>query len=154
VQNGRDWMTVRRFSALALVALSVLPACHRPQRSGSGAAVPRAEMRTIDNVDPRPVVLDPPPVLREEAAPPKPKGEPWETPEPVVLTPEDEQVRASLPFAPAMALDPVTGSKISILAHTPTVEYKGRIYYFASEENKRAFGANPDQYAKGLFKGM
>lgn len=152
VQNRRQ---LKKLAALCLLTFAVFPACHRPQkRANASSDVPHSEMRTIDNVDPRPVVIDPPPTLRDEAAPPKPKGQPWETPEPVVLTPEDEQVRAALPFAPAMALDPIDGQKISILAHTPTLEYKGRIYYFGSEENKRTFSANPDQYAKGLFKGM
>lgn len=114
----------------------------------------RAEMRTIDNVDPKPVVNDPPPMLREEAAPPKPTGQPWETKQPVPLTAEDERMRAALPFTPAIAMDPIDGSKISILARTPTFEYKGHVYYFSSEANKRAFAAAPEQYAKGLFKGL
>lgn len=130
-------------------------ACHQaPKRTASAAPAQQTEMRTIDNTDPRPVVLEPPPMLRDEAAPPKPIGQPWETPEPVHLTPEDERVRAALPFAPAMALDPTDGSKISILAHTPTTEYKGRIYYFSSEKNKQTFLSSPDQYAKGLFRGL
>jgi YHS domain-containing protein len=111
-------------------------------------------MRTIDTVDPRPVVIDPPPMLRDEAAPPKPTGQPWEVQQPVHLTPEDEKVRAALPFAPAIALDPIDGSKLSILATTPTFEYKGHIYYFSSVENKNKFAATPDQYAKGIFKGV
>ena len=124
-------------------------ACQQaPKRTANAKPKAHSEMRTIDDVDPRPAVLDPPPILRDEAPPPKPKGQPWETPQPVPLTPEDEKLRASLPFAPAIALDPVDGEKISIFARTPTLEYKGRIYYFASEENKRMFVANPEQYAK------
>ena len=66
-------------------------------------------------------------------------------------TPQDEALRASLPFAPAIAMDPVDGSKISIRASIPTVEYKNKLYYFANEDHKRTFVANPEQYTKGLF---
>lgn len=129
--------------------------CHQGRgRASTPAAVTHAEVRTIDSVDPRPAVNDPPPMLREEAAPPRPTGQPWEVKQPVPLTAEDERMRAALPFTPAIAMDPIDGSKISILARTPTFEYKGHIYYFSSEENKRAFAAGPDQYAKGLFKGL
>ena len=72
----------------------------------------------------------------------------------MLLTAEDDRVRAALPFAPAIAMDPIDGSKISILAHTPTFEYRGHIYYFSSVENKAKFAAAPDQYAKGIFKGV
>jgi YHS domain-containing protein len=48
-------------------------------------------------------------------------------------------------------MDPVDGSKISMRATTPTFEYKGKIYYFSNEENKRTFMANPEQYLKGGF---
>ena len=108
-------------------------------------------MRTIESVDPRPKVLEPPPMLLDEAPPPKPKVQPWEKATPIVLSPEDEQFRASLPFAPAIAMDPVDGSKISMRANTPAVEFKGRIYYFSSEANKKAFEANPAQYLTGRF---
>jgi len=147
---------LRRTSALCLLA-SALLAC-QPVRSPrvrvaskAPAKLKTSDMRTIDDVAPRPVVMDPPPMLRDEAPPPKPLTQPWETPEPVKLTPEDEKVRAALPFAPAIALDPVDGSKISILATTPTFEYKGRVFYFSSDENRRTFMANPDQYAKSAF---
>ena len=66
-------------------------------------------------------------------------------------TPQDEALRASLPFTPAIAMDPVDGSKISIRASIPTVEYKNKLYYFANEDHKRTFMANPEQYTKGLF---
>jgi YHS domain-containing protein len=150
------WPIVRsRLGSMRRTALFVgmiALACHQgPKRAASPRAPTQAEMRTIDTVDPRPVVKDPPPMLQDEAPPPKPKGLPWEEKQPVLLTPEDEKLRAALPFAPAIAMDPIDGSKISILAHTPTYEYRGRIYYFSSEENKRAFAASPDQYTKGLF---
>ena len=36
-------------------------------------------------------------------------------------------------------------------ATTPVFEYKGKIYYFSSEANKRAFAANPEAYLKGGY---
>ncbi len=110
-----------------------------------------ADMRTIETVDPRPAFIDPPPVLSDEAPPPKPKGTPWQPSQVVVMTPEDERVRALLPFSPAIGMDPVNGDKISIRATTPTLEFKGRIYYFTNEENKRTFTANPEQFTKQGF---
>jgi YHS domain-containing protein len=76
---------------------------------------------------------------------------PWETPAPIVFSPEDEKLRASLPFTPAIAMDPVDGSKISIRATTPTFEHKGKIYYFSSEANRRMFVSNPEGALKGAF---
>jgi YHS domain-containing protein len=123
-----------------------------------GRAAPRAravrapsDVQTVDSVDPRPATLDPPPVLTDEGPAPKPKGNVLSEDAPPPPTPQDEALRASLPFAPAIALDPVDGSKISIRANTPTAEYKGHFYYFASEANKRSFLASPDQYLKGVF---
>lgn len=135
--------------ATTLILLAACGGSRTRQNEAPQAKV--TEMRTIESVDPRPVVIDPPPVLQDEAAPPKPLGQPWETPQPVVLTPEDEKLRASLPFTPAIAMDPVAGSKISMTASTPTFEYKGRIYYFESEANKRLFMANPAQFLTGKF---
>lgn len=110
-----------------------------------------AGVASINTVQPRPAKLDPPPMLQDEAPPPKPKAMPWETPKPIVFTPEDEKLRASLPFSPAIAMDPIDGSKISIRAATPTFEYKGKVYYFSSEENKRLFASNPEAALKGGF---
>ena len=108
-------------------------------------------MATIDSTPPRPAILEPPPMLQDEAPPPKPKALPWETPKAIVFTPEDEKLRASLPFSPAIAMDPVDGSKISIRADTARVEYKGKIYYFSSETNKQLFATNPEGALKGGF---
>ena len=112
--------------------------------------IARNEMRTIDNVEAKPVVNDPPPMLTEEAPAPKPRDA-NAAQNLVPLTDQDEQLRARLPFAPAIAMDPVDGSKISIRATTPTTEFKNHIYYFSSEENKRAFVAQPETFTKGLF---
>ena len=137
--------TMKRFAALLIM---IAAACGQPAQS----TVPTSsDIRTIDNADARPVVSDPPPVLADEGgAAPKPHA-PIPGAEAPVLSEKDEQVRASLPFAPAIAMDPIDGSKISIRADTPTVQTKTRLFYFASEENKRAFLANPDQYMKGAF---
>ena len=134
--------------AIVLAFLSAA-ACSRAPRQQQLEAQQAAEMRTIDNVDPHGTVNDAPPMLTDEAPPPKPKTMPWETPTPVVMTPEDEKLRGALPFSPAIAMDPINGDKISIRASTPTFEYKGKIYYFSSEENRRTFVANPEGIIKG-----
>ena len=139
---------------VAVLFVALVGCKDAPRKHVTQAAAVNSDVRTIDNVDPRPVVLEPPPTIKEEAAPPKPLAQPWETPEPVHLTPEDQKLRASLPFVPAIALDPIDGSKISILATTPSFDYKGRVFYFSSEENKRQFQTNPDQYAKALLKAL
>ena len=141
---------MRYLSAATL--LLVLTACARPAAAPGQPAQPQlSEMQTIESVDPRPKVIDPPPMLSDEAPPPKPKVQPWEKPTPIVLSPEDEKLRASLPFSPAIAMDPVDGSKISIRATTPMLEYKNKIYYFSNEANKQIFAANPEQALKGGF---
>lgn len=130
------------------IVLLLAAAC----RQSRPAAAPHAkvEMRTLDSADARPGIVEPPPVLTDEAPPPKPHDA-VAAQNQVPLTEQDEQMRARLPFAPAIALDPVDGSKISIRANTPTFELKGRLYYFTSEENKRNFMAAPQQYLKGVF---
>jgi YHS domain-containing protein len=70
-------------------------------------------------------------------------------PEPPKPPPSGEPI--SLPFAPPIALDPVNGSKLTIRSNTATYEFKGRIYYFETEANKRAFEANPEQYLTGAL---
>ena len=137
----------------AAIALLILAACSpEPEHASktAGAKVTKAEIQTIDSTDPRPAVHQPPPVLPDEAPAPKPLNLSPNQEVPV-LTPQDERVRATLPFAPAIALDPVDGQKVSIRATTPTAEYKNHLFYFSSEENKRTFTASPDQYLKGPF---
>lgn len=138
-------------SAVA-AALILAAACNQARAPKSAAATsPQSEMRTIDSIPPQPVVLEPPPTLPDEAPAPKPKDA-VQAENMVPLTEQDEQVRAKLPFAPAIGLDPVDGSKISIRSTTPTFELKNRIFYFSSEENKRTFQANPAQFMKGVFR--
>jgi YHS domain-containing protein len=136
---------MRRLLLLAIFLASCTDA--PPQQTSAQ----RAELRTINSVPPNPAVIDLPPMLSDEAPPPKPKALPWETPKAIVFSPEDEQVRASLPFSPAIAMDPIDGGKISIRATTPTFEYQGKIYYFSNEANRRNFAASPETYLKGGY---
>ena len=145
----RSSKRMRRFTILML-ALTVV-SC---SRSAPRAAAARAalEIETIDTTQPRPAPLSPPPVLTDEGPPPKPPGNVQTADAPPPFTPQDDAIRAAMPFAPAIALDPVDGSKISIRANTPNAEYKGHVFYFSSEATKRTFIASPDQYLKGSFK--
>lgn len=142
--------SLMKYATLLLTAAML--ACSEPARSTHPVqpAATKAEIQTIDSTEPRPAVMQPPPVLPDEAPAPKPLNLSPNQEVPV-LTPQDEHVRAQLPFAPAIALDPVGGLKISIRANTPTAEYKNHLFYFSSEENKRMFLAAPDQYMKGVF---
>ncbi len=138
---------------LPIALLILAAACSRaPQQAvkhEERAPAPN-EIRTIDSTDSRPAAMQPPPVLADESPAPKPMNLAPNQEAPV-LTSQDERVRAQLPFAPAIALDPVDGLKVSIRATTPMAEYKNHIFYFTSDANKRTFLANPDQYLKGVF---
>jgi len=136
---------------IMILAATLLPiaACGGAKNGASSGT--QAEMKTIDSGDVRPTVIDPPPMLTDEAPPPKPKANVAQSDAPPPASPQDEALRAALPFAPAIAMDPVDGSKISIRASTPTFEYKNKIFYFSSEANKRVFTSNPEQYTKGVF---
>ena len=134
-----------------VIIVALLAAACGGGAAKSQQAAARAEMKTIDSAPIRPAPIDPPPMLTDEAAPPKPMAKAARADAPPPPTAKDEAVRAALPFAPAIAMDPVNGSKISIRASTPMMEYKNKIFYFSSEENKRVFAANPEQYTKGVF---
>lgn len=142
--------TFRQTMKRTIVVLLLLAGCGQARQAATTPAAPHAEMRTIENSGARPRLYDPPPMLTDEAPPPKPR-DPIAAANQIPLTDEDERIRARLPFAPAIAMDPVDGSKVSIRATTPTLDLKGRTYYFSSEENKRLFQANPDQFTKGVF---
>jgi YHS domain-containing protein len=133
----------------ALGAVVLLQACTR------STAAPRQhaanELQTIDSADIKPAPVQPPPVLTDEGPAPKPKTDVMSPDAPPPPTPQDEALRASLPFAPAIALDPVNGSKLSIRANTISYEFKGRIFYFSGEDSKRTFIANPTEFTKGVF---
>jgi len=140
----------RAFLITALLA-SLVAGCGGKAKSGAASTSKASEMRTIDSANVGPTVVDPPPMLTDEAPPVKKIDNVAQADAPPPPTPQDEALRSSLPFAPAIAMDPVDGSKISIRASIPTLEYKNKLYYFANEDHKRAFQANPDQYTKGLF---
>lgn len=134
--------------AVLLLGLAVISCDSAPPSSTQASA----QVQTIHTTPPQPATLNPPPMLEDEAPPPKPKPlHQWDIPEPIIFSPEDEKLRASLPFTPAIAMDPIDGSKISIRATTPTFEHKGKIYYFSSEANRRTFAANPDAILKGGY---
>jgi len=133
------------------VSAALIAGCGGKAKSTNAQPKPKAEMRTIDSSDLRPVTIDPPPMLTDEAPPVKTLTGLAQADAPPPPTAADEALRASLPFTPAIAMDPVDGSKISIRASIPTVEYKNKLYYFATEDHKREFQANPEQYTKGLF---
>ena len=134
-----------------LVPLVLLVAACGPAPGQQPAQTSAAAVQTINNVPAQPATLNPPPQLQDEAPPPKPKALPWEKPTPIVFSPEDEKIRSSLPFTPAIAMDPIDGSKISIRANTPTFEFEGRIYYFSSEAHRTQFKADPKSFLKGRF---
>lgn len=146
--QNRTTMTRTIVTAMMLAALA--SGCGGKPKSAA-APKPKSEMRTIDSSDLRPVKIDPPPMLTDEAPPIKTVTGLAQADAPPPPTAADEALRASLPFTPAIAMDPIDGSKISIRASIPTVEYKNKLYYFANEEHKRTFMANPEQYTKGLF---
>lgn len=139
-----------RNSVAVVFVFAVLAACGR-HSSAPRQQASTEKPKTIDSADARPAVLDPPPVLTDEGPAPKPKGDLMSPDAPPPPTPQDDALRAALPFAPAIGLDPVNGIKISIRANTPSLEYKGRVYYFSGEDTKRTFQASPDQYMKGVF---
>ena len=140
---------MKRIAVAAVIFAFVACGRSTPARQAARGA---SDMQTIDNTHPAPAPLTPPPVLTDEGPPPKAPGNVQTADAPPPPTPQDEAVRAALPFSPAIALDPVDGSKISIRASTPNAEYKGHIFYFSSDANKRTFLASPDQFLKGVFK--
>ncbi len=133
-----------------LFAVASLESCSRSS-AATRAEPPATEMQTIDTIPVQPAALDPPPILTDEGPAPKVKIDLTSTAAPVPADPEDEKARAALPFAPAMALDPVSGMKIPMKANTIVIEFKNHLYYFENEANKRTFLAAPDQYTKGVF---
>lgn len=141
---------IRTLILVTLLA-SLTHGCARKTTPVAVRTQSNAEMRTIDSANVQPAKIEPPPMLTDEAPPVKPLANVAQADAPPPPTPQDEALRASLPFSPAIAMDPVDGSKISIRASIPTVEYKNKLYYFANEDHKRTFVANPEQYTKGLF---
>lgn len=139
------------FAALLLGFL--LAGCAQESAADAGNEV---EITTIDNSPTKMRPIRKPPSIEFDSGPSRSTAEqsvPAEgsdTDEP----PPEEDVAPwvqNLPFSPKIAMDPVDGSKISIRSNTPIAEYKGRIYYFSSETNKREFIRNPDSFLSGAF---
>jgi Cu+-exporting ATPase len=47
-----------------------------------------------------------------------------------------------------MAMDPVCGMSVDEKSAAATSSYKGKTYYFCSEDCKKLFDKQPDTYAK------
>lgn len=62
-----------------------------------------------------------------------------------------QEDKVVLPFAPAISMDPVDGSKVSIRRTTPSAEYEGKLYHFSSEENRTLFLEDPGKYVTGAL---
>ena len=48
--------------------------------------------------------------------------------------------------------DPVCGMDVSDIKKAPSEEYKGKVYYFCSENCKKTFKKSPKSYSEGLLK--
>jgi YHS domain-containing protein len=149
--TGLQCVLAMNRALIVIPLLAALTACRATPQARGARPQPNAEMRTIDSANGQPAAIDPPPMLTDEAPPVKTITGVAQADAPPPPTAQDEALRAALPFSPAIAMDAVDGSKISIRASTPTVEYKNKLYYFSSEDHKREFVANPEQYTKGLF---
>ena len=49
---------------------------------------------------------------------------------------------------PKMAVCPVCKMKVLVTENTPTFVYKGKTYYFMSEEHKNIFVEDPERFLK------
>jgi YHS domain-containing protein len=142
--NCTMMITMKKYlTLLAVLAFAACAPSKEPPKTASAT-----EMRSIESTDMRRTTMDPPPMLNDMTPVAKPK--------PNLALPADQQVTdttplANVPFAPAIAMDPVDGSKIPIKINTPTYELKGHIYYFANEANRQEFIKNPTQYLIGAF---
>lgn len=137
---------------LLIVAVALTAACD------SGRPVPVAsaqQVHTIENTPLRMTTIEVPPTVREQqvASTQEKTNDPFgrrdPKPETTSTNLDELNQQMDLPFAPAIAMDPVDGGKVSVRANTPVVEYKKKLYYFTSEQNRRAFMAAPEQYLKG-----
>jgi YHS domain-containing protein len=144
-------MIMNRVSLIpVLILLFVATACDDPDRNGSEPQ----EIRTIENVPTRLRPIDPPQqidfTVTRPLSPEALRAESIAAEEDPEERPTDKWT-TNLPFAPHIAMDSVDGSKIAITRDTPIAEYKGRIFYFNSEANRREFIRNPENYLSGPF---
>jgi YHS domain-containing protein len=143
-------MKNRAIPTIGLILVLATAGCEDPDRDGREPQ----EIRTIENVPARLRTIESPPEIDFTATRPvSPEALKAES----VAAEEDPEERPSdkwttnLPFAPHIAMDSVDGSKIPITRVTPIAEYKGRIFYFSSEANRREFIRNPENYLTGPF---
>lgn len=138
---------------LVVIACSVAGCARDASPDGEN----EVEIATIEN---SPTELRPirkPPMIEFDRGPaPALEGEDETSDEEPSQSGESEESEAAhwtqdLPFSPKIAMDPIDGSKLSIRSSTPIAEYKGRVYYFSSEANKREFIRSPDEFLSGAF---
>lgn len=145
--------------SVSIVAIAALTSCgglepEQPQQ--------RVEMRTIENTPVQPLPTTPaatldnyvpevPLPINVDTSTAAPEGELVDGTDPDAVERQRRARVVKLPFAPAIAMDPVDGQKVSITPETPMVEYKGRIYYFNSTANRAQFSQSPDQYLTGAL---
>lgn len=132
-----------------LVAMILAAACAQQ----TAAPQPATEIRTIENtpiqaLPPEPLQTIDQPMPEARAAAPAATSTNPAAVQAAANRAEELSRKMNLPFAPAIAMDPVDGSKVSIMPTTPMAEHKNRLYYFSSTKNKQAFAANPDAYLK------
>jgi YHS domain-containing protein len=145
-------MHMRKLLPIIVLLLFATTAC-TSQKKKTPPDAPRvmAGVQTLENSDIRVMPVEPPPTINPQAALPRQKVD-AKNPNAQQLT-ESELMRkmVDLPFAPAIAMDPVSGMKVSIRTDTPFTDYKNHRYYFSSQDNKREFLANADAYSKGVM---
>ena len=51
-----------------------------------------------------------------------------------------------------VVIDPVCGMNVSDIKKAPSEEYKGKVYYFCSENCKKTFKKSPASFIEGLLR--
>lgn len=139
----------RAIPTTGLILILMTAACDDSDRNGREPQ----EIRTIENSPARLRPIEKPPEVDFTATRPV-SPEALRAEAVAAADPEErptDQWTMNLPFAPHIAMDSVDGSKIPITRNTPIAEYKGRIFYFSSEANRREFIRNPENYLTGPF---
>jgi YHS domain-containing protein len=148
-------MTMRKHTVVSggMLLAALAGAC----QPVTGKPTQQVQMRTIDDAGLDSLPVEAPPMITEEATELRATeqvgadGKPIRQ-RPAAVDPEAEvEAPIIMPFAPLIAMDPVDGSKVSIRVETPVTEYKNRLYYFSSAQNKTAFLADPELFATGAL---
>ncbi len=132
---------MKKTSGLALLTMIAALGCNESAQTNV------SELRTIDNSDIRLGPVEVPPSIADYEPERKPKPDPAMPNAEIVIDPNAKKL--DLPYAPAIAMDPVDGSKVSLSTLTPIHEYKKKFYYFSSAANKQQFVASPETFLKG-----